>query len=74
MQEKSPLCGAPTLGGQYGGDTVVVPVVRYCGVVMVEDIVVNVGVVDRIVVVRVVEGNDIVVIGTLLSKGKDIVL
>ena len=69
MQEKSPLCGAPTLGGQYGGDTVVVPVVRYCGVVMVEDIVVNVG-----VVVRVVEGNDIVVIGTLLSKGKDIVL
>jgi hypothetical protein len=41
---------------------------------MVEDIVVNVGVVGRIVVVRVVEGNDIVVIGTLLSKGKDIVL
>jgi hypothetical protein len=40
---------------------------------MVEDIVVNVGVVGRIVV-RVVEGNDIVVIGTLLSKGKDIVL
>jgi hypothetical protein len=36
-------------------------------------IVVNVGVVGRIVV-RVVEGNDIVVIGTLLSKGKDIVL
>ena len=41
---------------------------------MVEDTVVNVGVVGRIVVVvRVVEGNDVVVIGTLLSEEKDIV-